>query len=238
MDIKERQQLNAGIDLHWYYQAKGRAILRMLRSVKATQVLDIGAGSGYFAGLLVESGLAREAWCIDPHYEKEGDEVWDGKPVHFRRRFPGGHVDLVLMMDVLEHVEDDLALLQSYVRAVGPDTYFLVTVPAFRWLWSSHDVFLEHYRRYTLAEVESLLQTGGLEIRQGAYFFGLLLPLVAALRWWGNLRASPARTPKSDLKVHHPWVNALLLRVCLLELPLFQWNRLGGLSAICLARKV
>jgi 2-polyprenyl-3-methyl-5-hydroxy-6-metoxy-1,4-benzoquinol methylase len=237
LDLKEQQQLGAGIEQHWYYRAKGNAVLRMLRQVDATQVLDVGAGSGYFSRRLLEAGLAHEAWCVDPHYPQDSDEEWDGKPAHFRRSYRGGQADLVLMMDVLEHVEDDLALLKTYVRAVQPGTHFLITVPAFQWLWSGHDVFLEHYRRYTLAGVESLLRAGGLELRKGAYFFGLLLPPVAAVRWLGKLRASTAQTPESDLKLHSPWVNALLAQVCRLELPLFQWNRLGGLSALCLARK-
>ncbi len=58
------------------------------------------------------------------------------------------------MMDVIEHVEDDVGLVRGYVDKVAGGTRFIVTVPALMWLWSGHDVFLEHYRRYTLTSIE------------------------------------------------------------------------------------
>ena len=54
------------------------------------------------------------------------------------------------MMDVLEHVSDDVGLVREYAKRAKPGTRFVVSVPAFMWLWSGHDVFLEHHRRYTL----------------------------------------------------------------------------------------
>jgi hypothetical protein len=53
-------------------------------------------------------------------------------------------------MDVIEHVEDDVGLVREYANKVAPGTRFITTVPAFMWLWSGHDVFLEYFRRYTL----------------------------------------------------------------------------------------
>ena len=86
------------------------------------------------------------------------------------------------MMDVLEHVDDDRGLVRHYAGKVPAGAHFLVTVPAFRFLWSGHDVFLEHKRRYRLREIEATMRDAGLEIVRGAYYFGLIFPLAAAVR--------------------------------------------------------
>ena len=80
-----------------------------------------------------------------------------GKPIHFRREIGELHADVVLLMDVLEHVEDDVGLLRQYVEKVPSGARFLISVPAFQVLWSDHDVFLEHKRRYTVAKVEHVV---------------------------------------------------------------------------------
>jgi hypothetical protein len=119
-----------------------------------------------------------------------------------------------------------------YAAKVPSGAHFLVTVPAFHFLWSGHDVFLEHKRRYRLGEIETVLRDAGLEVVHGAYYFGLIFPLVAAVRL-----ATRGNEPKSSLKRHGELANGLLSAACTAELPLFSVNRLAGLSAFVLARK-
>ena len=104
--------------------------------------------------------------------------------------------NLVLMMDVLEHVPDDTALLRSYAARVQPGTRFLITVPAHKWMWSGHDVFLEHYRRYTLREVEALISRAGLTRVATSYYFGFTLPLAAGVRLGRRLNPLHVETPR------------------------------------------
>ena len=111
--------------------------------------------------------------------------------------------------------------------------HFLVTVPAFEFLWSGHDVFLEHKRRYRLPGIEAALRDAGLEIVRGSYYFGLVFPLAAAVR----LADRNTTEPRSSLKKQGALTNALLTSICAAELPLFPWNRLAGLSCFVLARK-
>jgi hypothetical protein len=106
-------------------------------------------------------------------------------------------------------------------------------VPAFRFLWSGHDVFLEHKRRYRLGEVESTMRDAGLQVVRGAYYFGFVFPLAAAVR----LATRNMTQPRSGLKKHGALTNGILTTVCAAELPLFPANRLAGLSAFVLARK-
>src|SRR5205085_7042183 len=101
-----------------------------------------------------------------------------------RRTGGDPRADVVLFMDVLEHVDDDVGLLREHVGPAGPRTRFIVSVPAFPWLWSSHDDFLHHRRRYTLSGVNELLSSAGLAPLKGFYFFGAVFPAVAAQRVW------------------------------------------------------
>lgn len=237
MDLKEADIIGPDPLGHWYYKSKAQAMARLIGPEHPSVILDVGAGSGFFSGYLLDTSSAREAWCVDTGYAEERDERRGSKPLHFRRGIESCPADLVLLMDVLEHVDDDLGLLRSYVERVPRGARFLISVPAFSFLWSDHDVFLEHRRRYRLGEVEELVLKAGLTAERAAYFFGSVFPLAAAIRL--SQRVMPARNapPRSQLVRHHPAVNAALAGLCRLELPLMRFNRLAGLSAFCLARK-
>ena len=237
MDLKEIDILADAISSHWYYRAKAEATRRLLDGQGARSVLDVGAGSGFFSKHLLETTDAAEACCVDPSYAADRDEQHAGKPLHFRRAVEKSDADLVLMMDVLEHVDDDVGLAADYVAKAKSGARFLISVPAFQFLWSGHDVFLEHRRRYTLSEIEAVAARAGLEVVAGNYYFGGVFPIAAAVRLAQNFRGGPAAEPRSQLKRHHPLVNGVLASVCAVEAPLLKWNRAFGLSAFCLARK-
>ena len=233
MDLKEEDILGADIGRHWYYRSKAAALRRMVGPLKPRRILDIGAGSGFFSRHLLAEAGAQSALCVDIGYASDRDDSEAGKPVLYRRDTGPTDCDLVLMMDVLEHVDDDRGLLRHYAAKVPPGAHFVVTVPAFRFLWSGHDVFLEHKRRYRLGEIEGVMRDAGLKIVRGAYYFGLVFPLAAAVRL-ANRRTSE---PRSSLQKHGDFANGLLGAVCAAELPVFPFNRLAGLSAVVLAEK-
>lgn len=235
MDLKEIDVLGDAVDRHWYYAAKAAAMLRMLDHRAMNTVLDIGAGSGFFAKYLLEQTSTREAWCIDPSYREETDEYSKGKPLHFRRHIGRCDAELVLLMDVLEHVDDDVGLVQEYSGKVASGSSFLITVPAFQALWSRHDDFLEHRRRYRLSQLEETLAKAGLRVVHGCYYFGAILPLAAGFRYAERLSAP--QPPRSQLAKHSWLVNALLGAICRAELAVMKANRVAGLSVICLAEK-
>ena len=233
MDLKEEDILGADIGRHWYYRSKAAALARAVAGLKPRRLLDVGAGSGFFSRYLLERTDAESALCVDIGYPKDRDDSVAGKPMRFRRDTGPTDCDLVLMMDVLEHVADDCGLVGHYAARVPSGAHFLVTVPAFSFLWSGHDVFLEHVRRYRLPEIEATLAGADLEIVRGAYFFGLVFPLAAAVR----LASRGAPEPRSSLRRHGAFANGLLSAACSAELPFFPYNRLAGLSAFVLARK-
>jgi hypothetical protein len=233
MDLKEEDILGGDIGRHWYYRSKAAALRRAVGRLGPRRLLDVGAGSGFFSRHLLAETAAQSALCVDIGYPADRDDSVAGKPVLYRRDTGPTDCDLVLMMDVLEHVDDDRGLVRLYAGKVPSGAHFLVTVPAFRFLWSGHDVFLEHKRRYRLHEIEKTMRDAGLEVVHGAYYFGAIFPLAAAIRLL--TRRSPE--PKSSLKKHGALTNALLTLACAAELPLFKHNRLAGLSAFVLARK-
>jgi SAM-dependent methyltransferase len=233
MDLKEEDILGAGIGSHWYYRSKAAALRRAVGSLAPKRLLDIGAGSGFFSRHLLERTPAESALCVDIGYAADRDDNVGGKPVRYRRDIGPTDCDLVLMMDVLEHVDDDRWLVRHYAEKVPSGAHFLVTVPAFEFLWSGHDVFLEHKRRYRLPGIEAALRDAGLEIVRGSYYFGFVFPLAAAVR----LADRNTTEPRSSLKKQGAVTNGILSTICAAELPLFPWNRLAGLSCFVLARK-
>ncbi len=224
MDLKEEQVLGEAIHQHWYYLAKARLLAASVGQVGT--VLDVGAGSGFFSRWLLRNGHAQKAICVDPFYEAERDEEEAGKPIQFRRSIAACEADLLLMMDVLEHVDDDRALLGQYLPQLRPGGRCFITVPAFQFLWSAHDEFLEHKRRYTLAQAERLAHAAGAEAVRGHYYYGAVFPIAAGVRLLR--RGRPAEG--SDLQKHSPPVNAILSGMCGIEQLVMRWNRLAGLS--------
>jgi len=240
MDLKEEDILGTAINTHWYYVSKGEAILSLLGNARFDEVIDVGAGSGVFSRRLLDNNTAETAVCVDPYYPEEKDEFYHGKLLRFVHEYSDCTPQLVLMMDVLEHVEDDLALLKKYTEGLASGSYVLVTVPAFRFLWSGHDLFLGHHRRYTLQQTEALLRAAGLDVVKGRYYFAALFPLIALLRWVSHFKLyAKSEEPKSDLRLLPSWLNHLLIAIHHVERwLLFPINRLAGLSVCCLARKI
>jgi SAM-dependent methyltransferase len=148
-------------------------------------VLDVGAGDGYLAReLLGRLPPESEVHCVDAFYtEASLRRAWAGAPaaLRFHAERPPGPFDLVLLLDVVEHVVDDGGFLREIVREIRPGGRVLVSVPAWMALYSRHDRALGHYRRYRPAELRALVEGCGLVIeRAGGLFHGLLLPRVLA----------------------------------------------------------
>jgi SAM-dependent methyltransferase len=237
MDLKESAILGDFAEEHWYYQSKAAAMCLYVKGIRKSLVLDVGAGSGFFTKFLLRHTPAQTGLCVDTGYASDSDEEYAGKLLQFRRSCTDVAADLVLLMDVLEHVKDDAELLAEYAEKVPSGARFLITVPAFQWLWSDHDVFLEHHRRYDIQQLEAIVSRVGLGVQRSSYYFGFVLPIAGVLRLRVSPRRVASRAPQSQLKKHGWLTNAALASICRAELPIFRINRLGGLSVFCLATK-
>jgi SAM-dependent methyltransferase len=110
------------------------------------------------------------------------------------------------LLDVLEHVPDDLGSLRAIHRRLKPGGALLLTVPANPWMWSAHDAAHHHFRRYTKNQLKELFLRSGLEVQLLSYFNTLLYPLIAAARIAGKI----IRKESADDKLPNASVNAAL----------------------------
>lgn len=240
MDLKEEEILKDKIFTHWYYVSKWNALKNFIQISDYRETLDIGAGSGIFTKFLQESPGLEKSVCLDIGYSSDFEETYNGRTIQFRRSIEKSEADLVLMMDVLEHVPDDTEFLKQYVSKLKPGSHILISVPAFQFLFSGHDYFLEHFRRYNSRTLINAVEKSGLTVIRHSYFFGFLFPMIAVLRLLSRLKlklSGKKEEAKSDLKPVSPFLNSILIRIHRLELPFFKWNRIAGLTLFCLARK-
>ena len=228
MDLKELGLVDPAT--HWYYQAKivpfKSAFQKYARQPKT--VLDIGAGSGFFAKSIVQLNSDLTAICIDPNYDSEWQES-DGK-VKFLKSTEENSADIYLFVDVLEHVADDLALLTSYTKQAQSGAIVMISVPALMSLWSPSDVFLNHFRRYRLRQVEKLVSQADLELLESRYLFGTIFPIA-----WVVRKLKRNKPPSSDLAALPKLLNALLRFVLILEHGV-RFNKVAGVSVFVVAR--
>ena len=223
MDLREAGAVDPRS--HWYYRSKARPLLAFLSEAPApSEIVDLGAGDGFFGRAAAERCAPRPPLTlVDAHYPADEDAEGAKKRRALPARIAAGA--LVLLMDVLEHADDDAGLLSDAVsRCEGPARFF-ITAPAFQALWSGHDEFLGHRRRYTLPRLEGVARSAGLRVDSGYYYFGLLLAPA-----WLKRRASPASG--SELSVLPRPVDAALSAACAVEHPLRRANRLGGLTCV------
>ena len=238
MDLKEENALNGIPEEHWYYISKGRALRNMLAEDHMETVLDVGAGSGVFPKAFIKDGFCKSAICVDPYYTDEW--LADNKHQHiqFVRDVDTVEAPLVTMIDVLEHVDDDVELLSLYADKARPGTTFLMSVPAFQYLWSSHDEYLDHRRRYTLKMLRNTAERSGLKPIKMRYFFGALFPAAAASRIADRLLSRGKDAKASALgSVPGPLNKALIGIHDIERMVMMPWNKLFGVSAFCVAVK-
>lgn len=194
MDLLET---NGATRRHPWELSRARAVERIVRQSMrqpVASILDWGCGD-LFTGRFLFDRLGAELLVgVDPHLTPAQRESFaDGDPrvllLREQREVPARRYDLLLFCDVIEHVEDDVGLVESVTGPLLADGgRVIVTVPAFQSLFSAHDVQLKHYRRYRLSELESVLERAGLSVLGSGYLFGSLLParafgkLISAVR--------------------------------------------------------
>ncbi|WP_267394795.1 MULTISPECIES: class I SAM-dependent methyltransferase [unclassified Sphingomonas] len=194
MDRIVYDRMAAHDSTHWWYRAR-RDILsdyltRYAALPKPARILEIGCGTGHNLPMLASFGEV-DAIEIDPAARQIASERL-GRPVGDAPlpALPGierGAYDLIAVLDVVEHIDDDVAALKAMRDCLKPGGKILIAVPAHQWLWSAHDVVNHHHRRYSKASLATAIEAAGLHPRKLTYFNSLLFPLAAAARIAGRL---------------------------------------------------
>ncbi len=125
---------------------------------------------------------------------------------------PDGCASVVTMLDVLEHLDDDVTALREMIRLTKPGGLLVITVPALRWLWSDWDVTLHHRRRYHRPDLLSLVRQEGVDVLRCTYMNTALLPPIALLRAWRRIKPPKPGAARAEDKIPAGWMNALLNR--------------------------
>ena len=179
---------------HWWFVARRRivaaAIARLGLSARA-RILEVGCGTGSNLAMLQRFGrvdaLEPDAGARALASRRGGFAVTGGLLPDAAAAFEDGAYDLIVMLDVLEHIPDDRAALASLLPKLAPGGRLLLTVPANPWMWSAHDAAHHHQRRYTPRTLRAVLADGRFAARRLTHFNSLLFPLIAAARALGKL---------------------------------------------------
>jgi len=179
---------------HWWYRARREVVASLIERAiplpRAARILEIGCGTGHNLAMLGRFGTV-DAIEVDPAARgvaetRLGAPVGDA-PLPALPGIADDAYDLVALLDVLEHIEDDRAALRSIADKLRPGGHILLTVPAFPWMWSAHDVANHHFRRYTKATLRRAIADAGLRVERMSWFNSLLFPLAAASRVIGRI---------------------------------------------------
>ncbi len=168
MDLSE---VSENQNRHPWELSRTRGILRVLDKLQIKgNVLDIGCGDSYFDRRMAERFPDVQVYGVDIYLQEElhEDRV---HAVSSLERLPDCQFDYILMMDVLEHIEDDAAYLTDILRFLKPDGKVIITVPAFMKLYSLHDRELHHFRRYEHRGLHEVIRKSGLQEEKWSYFY-------------------------------------------------------------------
>lgn len=179
---------------HWWFVARRRIVAALIeahgRIERGARILEVGAGTGSNLALLQRYGIVD---AIEPDdaaralaTERSGIAVKGGL-LPDGVALDDGAYDLIVLLDVLEHIPDDAGTLRALAPKIARGGRVLITVPAVPWLWSAHDAAHHHQRRYTAGALVTLLEANGYRIVHRTHFNTLLFPVIVAARGLGKL---------------------------------------------------
>ena len=194
MDRVVYDRMAAHDTTHWWYRARREILSDFLKrwgGVPAeARILEIGCGTGHNLPMLAQFGdvdaIEIDETAAAKASERLGKRVGSSPLPELDGVQPGSY-DLVAVLDVVEHVEDDVAALKAIATALKPGGQILITVPAHQWMWSAHDVVNHHKRRYSKKTLIAALEAAGLTYRKLGWFNSLLFPVAVAARFAGRL---------------------------------------------------
>jgi 2-polyprenyl-3-methyl-5-hydroxy-6-metoxy-1,4-benzoquinol methylase len=228
-------------DRHWWFRGRRGIVTQTLADLglsRSCQILDAGCGTGgnleLLSGFGTTTGMEADDEALAFASERGSAAVMkgylpDGMP-SFGRKF-----DLVVLLDVLEHIDRDRESLAALRTVMQPGAHVLITVPAFSFLWSKHDEIHHHKRRYVKSSLQSVIEAAGLKTIRMTYFNTVLFPLIAAVRL--KERYLPPQDAMGELTVPGAAVNGVLESVLRFEGGVLR--RVGlpfGVSLLAIAR--
>jgi ubiquinone/menaquinone biosynthesis C-methylase UbiE len=228
-------------DTHWWHRAKRDLVVSLIQEFKTVtrpKILDIGCGAGKNIETFASLG---ESWGIDVSAEaikfcKKRRLVNVKLGSAYKLPFPDNSFDVITLLDVLEHVDEDKALSEIH-RVLRPEGILVINVPAFSFLWSRWDVVLHHLRRYSRSSLKSCLKRNQFNVASSSYVFSFLVLPILIVRKIKSLFNK--KEYGSDFTINAPLVNTLFLSMCWLEHQLIRFFPMPfGTSVVCVGKKI
>lgn len=226
---------------HWWFRGR-RAIIDLFLREKGvvkgeSKILDFGCNTGFFAGKLQEEGF--DVYGVDMSKDaiefgmKRGVKnlVVGKTPVPFA----DNTFDLVMALDVIEHIEDHNAAMSDLHRVLKEGGDAFVMVPAFMFMWGLQDEVAHHFRRYSKRELINLMLRNGFEVERITYFNSFMFIPIAMIRLFQKI-IPPRRS--SDFEINNRFINVILSKVFSLEARLLKYiNFPFGVSLLVIIKK-
>lgn len=243
MNIAEYAEMYKLETFYWWFVARRDLLEWFVREIVKEfdhpAMLDVGCGTGINFSVLSKYG---ETFSSDASEEALKFSKSRGTTGLVRSDleslpFTGSSIDVVTALDVLEHVDKDLAALDELFRVVKKNGMLVITVPAYGFLWSEHDEALHHRRRYAASELRNKLTNAGFEVERITYYITFLFFPILFMRFAQSLSKKSIHAKTSHV-ILPGWLNSFLIGILAFERVLLRWlNFPFGVSIVCLARK-
>ena len=200
---------------HWWFRARLEIVSGLILPLEQkNSVIDFGCGTGVMLEHLSRycdvTGMDNSPLALDFCRKRFSGKLVEtdlSQDIPFTQKY-----DIGLSLDVIEHLRDDIEALKNMKSALKENGRLIVTVPAFRFLWSAHDVNNEHKRRYTAKTLKTAALKAGYKIEYISYYSFWLMPLVMAMRFIGGLFGIN-KNSGMETKMHGRFINGLLYRI-------------------------
>ena len=218
---------------YWWYRARSELLRTALSPYMGTpsRSLDVGSADGPSVDWM-RGDHERCALDVDPRGLTPGSGVCGSATA---LPFADASFDLVGAFDVVEHCEPEGQAFAELARVLAPGGRLLLSVPAYQWAWSDHDVRAGHYRRYTLPRLERAVHAAGLRVDRSTYAFMSVFPMFAAERVARRLRRTDADPAGQRLNDVPPALERVLLGLCRVDRGLLRRHDLPFGSSVLLA---
>lgn len=173
-------------DTYWWFTARSEVVRHVIKKIckleNNSTILDVGCGTGGFARDMMKDGyevIGLDTSEIALQYaEMRGiKKLYNSTLDKFNPE--NENIDAITILDVIEHIEDDKAVINDLANTLKSGKWLIATVPAYQWLWSKHDEIHMHYRRYKKSEFKKMFKDAGFEVKFASYYNTFLfLPAV------------------------------------------------------------